>query len=70
MHDPRQGIAGDGAVVRSVAAAADRQTRVVACVQRGRKWPQPEEQYEEDGEGASHLTNMLHEVRKVGTCDQ
>jgi hypothetical protein len=49
-------------MVRSVATAADRQTRVVACVQRSRKWPQPEEQYEEDGESASHLTNMLHEV--------
>ena len=52
---------GHGAMVRSVAAAAGRQTRIAAGVEGGRKRPQPEEENEEDGERTPHLAFILHE---------
>ena len=50
-----------GTMVRSMAAAAGRQARIVAGIESGRKRPQPEEQNEEDGERAPHLGSILHE---------
>ena len=51
-----------GAVMRSIAAAARRQARVVAGCEGGSERPQPEEQNEEDGESAPHLEFMVHEA--------
>jgi hypothetical protein len=46
----------------SVAAAADRQARVVVAGWKGcRKRPEPEEQNQEYGEQAPHLEFILHE---------
>lgn len=54
LNDARQRLFRHGAVVRSIAAAADRKTRVVATLESGRERPQPDEQHEQDGECASH----------------
>jgi len=51
------------AVMRSVPPAASRQTRVIAGRERPRQGPQPEEQHQQNGESAPHLTRMLHEPR-------
>lgn len=47
------------AVVRPVAAAARRQARVLAAVDKGRQRPESEKQNQEDGEAAPHLKLML-----------
>lgn len=61
LHHARHHRVGHGAVMRSVAAAAGGQARVVVGCERGRKRPQPEKQNEEDGESAPHLQLMVHE---------
>jgi hypothetical protein len=51
--------------VRSVSSAAGGYAgfliRIAACVQRGRKWGQAEEQNEKSDKGAPHLGIMLHD---------
>ena len=50
------------AVVRSVAAAAGGQRRIVVVPMAKAKGSQPEEQDKKDGENAPHLAFMLHEL--------
>ena len=48
-----------GTVMRPVPAAARRQARVLAAVDKRRQRSQPEKQNQEDGEAALHLELML-----------
>jgi hypothetical protein len=53
-------------MMRSVTTAAGRQARVVlAGWEHGRKWPEPEEQNQEDGSPAPHLELMLHDCQAI-----
>ena len=48
--------------MRAVGSAAGGQTRVVRCSERGRERAKSEEEREQDGEHAPHLSPMLHEA--------
>ena len=52
-----------GAVVRTVATAAGGQARFVIGSEGCHERPEPEEEDEEDGYGATHLGFMLKEER-------
>lgn len=57
-----------GAVVRPVPPATSRQTGILARFESRRKRSKPEEQDQEDGEAAPHLTIMLTQIEGLQSC--